>query len=412
MRVSIVAKAKGTCEVGLSYYECNQGYRGCCHFNPCPGTECSRESTSTQSIKTVASVAAPILVSATDSGPSKKVIVTTTITTTTHKTQPPEGTTTTIFMYGSTGPGGAWYTDSEGRRISSISSLDPFLYPTPTATLVEPQILVTSTSIATLQPEAEKGGLSAGVRGGIAASILIGIIAIIVAWFLCTKQRKKLRTSRESISSINRDESKNSSEEDRPSPQMTADPIRHENVFSSFGGRYEEPQTRFNRVSDTGSDRMMNHPVSPDTRGSAVPQPQSAVIARATTASPDFTPRTANATPDFACRTANATPDLSRVATATPDFMCRLGTATPELHGPPQQAAIAELASPGLPRVVEIHSSRSGVQMYKPYRPNGGSLYPVAETTPSYLTGTLNATENERCQGQYVNSWAKWDSVG
>ncbi|KAJ0165704.1 hypothetical protein CTA2_10290 [Colletotrichum tanaceti] len=411
MRVSIIARAKETCEVGLSYYECNQGYRGCCHFNPCPGTECARESTSTQSIKTVASVAAPIFVSATDSRPSKKVTVITTTITTTHKTQPPEDTTTTVFIYGSTGPGGAWYTDSEGRRISSISSLDPFLYPTPTATPVEPQVLITSTSIATPQPEAEKGGLSAGVRGGIAASIMIGIVAIIAAWFLCTKQRKKLRTSRESISSISRDESKNSSEEDHPSPQMTADPIRRENV-SSFGGRYEEPQARFDRANDTGSDRMMNHPVNSDTRASAVPQPQSAVVARATTASPDFIPRTANASPDFACRTANATPDLSRVATVTPDFMCRLGTATPELHGPPQQAAIAELASPGLPRVVEIHSSRSGVQMYKPYRPNGGSLYPVAETTPSYLTGTLNATENERSQGQYVNSWAKWDSVG
>lgn len=90
--------------------------------------------------------------------------------------------------------------------------------------------------------------------------------------------------------------------------------------------------------------------------------------------------------------------------------MSRLGAATPELHGPPQQAAIAELASPGLPKVVQIHSSRSGVQKYKPYRPNANSLYPVAETTPSYLTGTLAATD-EQSKKEYVNSWSKYDSA-
>ncbi|GKT89836.1 hypothetical protein CT0861_06003 [Colletotrichum tofieldiae] len=410
MRISIIARGKDTCDAGLSYFECKEGYRGCCHFNPCPGTDCPRKSSETQLGKTIASVAAPVLVSASDSSPSKQFTVTRVMTITTRKSQSIGATTTTIVLPGPTGPGGAWYTDPKGRPASVISSLDQSLYPTVTSapeiliTPVEPQVLITSTSIAAPEPKSGKGGLSTAAQAGIAASALIVLVIIIAAWFLCTKQRRKLRGSRESISSISgdgnsREGSRNGSREDQSNPPMTLNAFGPDAGFSSFGGHYEEPQTRFNRVSDVDSGRMMNHPISPVTRDSAIPQPPPAVIARANTASPGPISRTANATPDFICRTANA----------TPDFISRLGT--PELHGPPQQAAIAELASPGRPKVVEICSTRSGVQIYKAYRPMGNSLYPVAKTRPSYLTRTLNTNESEHFQVRYVNSWTKWDPI-
>ncbi|KAK1982587.1 hypothetical protein LZ30DRAFT_590263 [Colletotrichum cereale] len=421
MRISIMARGKDTCDAGLTYFECEEGYRGCCHFNPCPGNICPRESLEVQPGKTITSVAAPVLIPATSL--AKKYIVTRTSIVTTHQLKTIGIMTTTVFLADSTGPGGAWYTDPKGRPVPPITSSDSSLYPTATSvssipfTPVEPQVLVTSTSTASPQPDSEKDSLSTAVQAVIAVSILVVLVAVITAWFLCTKQRRKLRGSRESISSINRDGnstdgSRNGSKEDQSKPPMTANPFRPDGGSSPFGGYYEEPQTRFNRTSDTGSGRMMNHPVSPDTRDSAIPQPPLAGIVRANTASPDPISRTANATPEFICRTVNATPDfICRTGNATPDFISRLGTATPELHGPPQQAAIAELASPGLPRVVEICSTRSGAQMYKAYRPNGNVFYPVAEITPRHLTGTLKPTEGARLQGRYVNSWTKWDPI-
>ncbi|KAK1996863.1 hypothetical protein LX36DRAFT_100565 [Colletotrichum falcatum] len=410
MRISIVARGKDTCDAGLTYFECEEGYRGCCHFNPCPGNTCPRESPGPQPGKAIASVAAPDLIPATSL--AKKSVVTKTSTITAHQSQSVRIMTTTVFLADSTDPGGAWYTDPKGRPISSTTSLGPSLYPTPTPasnipfTSVEPQVLATSTSTASPQPDSEKGNLSTAIQAVIAVSILIVLVSVITAWFLCTKQRRKLRGSRESISSIGRDGnstdgSRNGSKEDQSQPPMTANPIRPDDGLSPFGGYYEEPQIRFNRASDTGSGRMMNHPTSPDTRGSAISQPPLAGNMRPDTASPDPISRTANATPDFFYRTANA----------TPDFISRLGTATPELHGPPQQAAVAELASPGLPKVVEICSTRSGAQMYKAYRPNGNVSYPVAEITPRYLTGTLKPTVDERLKGRYVNSWTKWDPI-
>ncbi|KAK1598032.1 uncharacterized protein LY79DRAFT_666350 [Colletotrichum navitas] len=420
MRISIIARGKDTCDAGFTYFECEEGYRGCCHFNPCPGNTCPRDSPGDQPGKTIASVAAPVLIPATSL--AKKSIVTRTLTITTHQSQSMNIVTTTVFLADSTGPGGAWYTDPKGRPVSSITSLGPSMDPTDTPafnipfTSVKPQVFITSTSTASPQPDSEKNSLSTAVQAVIAVSILVVLVAVIAAWFLCTKQRRKLRGSRESISSISgdvnsTDGSRNGSKEDQSKIPTTANPIRSDDGFSPFGGFYEEPQIRFNRTSNTGSDRMMNHPTSPDTRDSAIPQPPLTEILRPNTASPDPIPFTASATPDFVCRTANATPDfICRTANATPDFISRLGTATPELHGPPQQAAIAELASPGLPRVIEICSTRSGVQMYKPYRPGTG-LYPVAEITPRLLTGTLKPTVDERLEGRYVNSWTKWDPI-
>ncbi|KAK1964774.1 hypothetical protein LZ32DRAFT_215726 [Colletotrichum eremochloae] len=420
MRISIIARGKDTCNAGLTYFECEEGYRGCCHFNPCPGNTCPRESPGVQPGETIASVAAPVLISATS--PVRKSIVTRTSIITAHRTQSMRIMTTTVFLAGSTGAGGAWYTDPKGRTVSSITYLGPSMYPTATpasnipSTPVEPQVLVTSTSIAS-QPDAEKDGLSTAVQAVIAVSILVVLVGVITAWFLCTKQRRKLRGSRESISSIGRDGnstdgSRNGSKEDQSQSPMTANPFRSDDGFSPFGGYYEEPQTRFNRASDTGSGRMMNHPISPDTRDCAILQPPLAGIMRPNTTSSDPISCTANETPDFICRTATATPDfICRTANATPDFISRLGTATPELHGPPQQAAIAELASPGLPRVVEICSTRSGAQMYKAYRPNNNILYPVAEITPRHLTGTLKHTEYDRLKDRHMNSWTKWDPI-
>ncbi|KAK2063884.1 hypothetical protein LY76DRAFT_588051 [Colletotrichum caudatum] len=399
MRISINSRVKDTCDAGLTYFECEEGYRGCCHLNPCPGNTCPRESPGAQPGKTIASVAAPVLITATSL--AKESIITRTSTIITHQPQSTKTVTTTFFPADSTGAGGAWYTDPKGRPVSSVTFVGPSLGPTATpasnipSTSVESQVLVTRTSTASPQPDSEKNSLSTAIQAVIAVSILVVLVAVIAAWFLCTKQRRKLQGSRESISSISRhgnstDESRNGSKEDQSKPPVTSNPIRYDDDFSPFGGYYEEPQIRFNRASDTGSGRMMNHPTSPDNRDFAIPQPPLADIMRPDTASPD--------------------PD-SCTANATPDFISRLGTATPELHGPPQEAAIAELASPGLPRIVEICSTRSAARMYKPYRPNGQILYPVAEITPRHLTGTLRLTVDERLKGRHVNSWTKWDPI-
>lgn len=167
----------------------------------------------------------------------------------------------------------------------------------------------------------------------------------------------------------------------------------------------------------------MNHPISPSSRD-PVPNRPSAVIARSTTASPlapksafhqvssAIKPTVTVAGPSIRGPTVlNQTSEIiARYTSASPDLMSRLNTATPEIQGPPQQAAVAKLASPGLPKVVEIHSGRSGFQKYKPYRPNSNSLYPVAETTPSHLTGT-QAASDKHSQKEHVNSWLKGDSA-
>ncbi|KAI3548516.1 hypothetical protein CSPX01_02945 [Colletotrichum filicis] len=420
----IPAREAKVCPIGSYHYTCS-GFEGCCEVNPCETTRCPDEynpyltATKLQAQKTIASVAAPVLVSPTSS--SSKASSATTDKKAQASTSS-DNPTTTFSSPEPTATGGIWLTDGRGSPASTIASGDstgtpfyvsPHTY-TPTAP-VETQAI--DASAPALAVKSDQHDLPVAAQAGIAVSALVVICMVIAAYFLCTKQRKKLRASRESISSIGKDGRKHSSEDETSQPAMTTNPFCPEEVFSPYGRRYEEPQTRFNRVNDMSASRMMNHPVSPDTRDSMsirmapppIPSPaMSPGTFRATTASPDFLSRTATTTPDVGYRTANSTPDFTSRMT-TPDYMSRLGTATPELHGPPQQAAIAELASPGLPKVVEIHSSRSGLQKYKPYRPDGGSLYPVAETTPSYLTGTLNATEHERSEGRYVTSWSKWD---
>ncbi|OHF01102.1 hypothetical protein CORC01_03669 [Colletotrichum orchidophilum] len=401
MRLFIPARQAKICPIGTFPYSCKH-FEGCCEVNPCEDGRCPDEfnpyltATELRPMETIASVAAPVLVSAITS--SSKISITTTDKKV--QTSTSSGGLTTIFSIPEpTGPGGIWLTDDPGSSASTFTSVDstqnPFYvspqFYTPTAP-TETQVLGASAPALADKSNHNQNDLPVAAQAGIAVSVLVVICVVIAAYFLCTKQRRKFSASLESISSLRKAGSKR--------------------------GRYEEPQTRFNRVSDKTASRMMNHPVSPDTRDSVSmrmpplpPTPPPAMlpaISRATTASPNFSSRTATATPDLGYPTATSTPDFtSRMV--TPDYMSRLGTATPELQGPPQQAAIAELASPGLPKVVEIHSSRSGVQKYKPYRPNGGSLYPVAETTPSYLTGNLNATELERSEGRYVTSWSKWD---
>ncbi|KAK1638201.1 hypothetical protein BDP81DRAFT_448285 [Colletotrichum phormii] len=423
MGVSIPAREAKMCPIGSYHYTC-QGFEGCCEVNPCGDGRCLDEfnpyltATELQAQKTIASVAAPVLVSSTAS--SSKATSTTTdkkVQTSTSSDSP----TTTFSTPEPTETGGIWLTD-DGGSASTITSDDPtgtpfFVSPHTYTPNIPVETQAVDASAPALAVKSDQHDLPVAAQAGIAVSALVVICMVIAAYFLCTKQRKKLR-ARESISSMSRDGRKHSSEDEISQPAMTTNPFCPEEVFSPYGRRYEEPQTRFNRVNDQSASRMMNHPVSPDTRESmstrmpAMPPTPSPAMSpgtfRATTASPHFLSRTTTATPDLGYRTANSTPDFTSRMT-TPDYMSRLGTATPELHGPPQQAAIAELASPGLPKVVEIHSSRSGLQKYKPYCPNSSSLYPVAETTPSYLTGTLNATEHERSQGRYVTSWSKWD---
>ncbi|KAK1725773.1 uncharacterized protein BDZ83DRAFT_718939 [Colletotrichum acutatum] len=400
----IPAREAKVCPIGSYHYTCS-GFEGCCEVNPCETTRCPDEynpyltATELQALKTIASVAAPVLVSPTSSS-SKASSATTDkkVQSSTSSDNP----TTTLSSPEPTATGGIWLTDNRGSPASTIAPDDstgtPFFVSPHTYTPTVPvETQAIDTSAPALAVKSDQHDLPVAAQAGIAVSALVVICMVIAAYFLCTKQRKKLRASRESISSMSKDGRKHSSEDETSQPAMTTNPFCPEEVFSPYGRRYEEPQTRFNRINDMSASRMMNHPVSPDTRDSI-----------AATASPDFLSRTATTTPDVGYRTANSTPDFTFRMT-TPDHMSRLGTATPELHGPPQQAAIAELASPGLPKVVEIHSSRSGLQKYKPYRPDGGSLYPVAETTPSYLTGTLNATQHERSEGRYVTSWSKWD---
>ncbi|KAL0766160.1 hypothetical protein CaCOL14_011358 [Colletotrichum acutatum] len=420
----IPAREAKVCPIGSYHYTCS-GFEGCCEVNPCETTRCPDEynpyltATELQALKTIASVAAPVLVSPTSSS-SKASSATTDkkVQSSTSSDNP----TTTLSSPEPTATGGIWLTDNRGSPASTIAPDDstgtPFFVSPHTYTPTVPvETQAIDTSAPALAVKSDQHDLPVAAQAGIAVSALVVICMVIAAYFLCTKQRKKLRASRESISSMSKDGRKHSSEDETSQPAMTTNPFCPEEVFSPYGRRYEEPQTRFNRINDMSASRMMNHPVSPDTRDSMstrmspppIPSPaMSPGTYRAATASPDFLSRTATTTPDVGYRTANSTPDFTFRMT-TPDHMSRLGTATPELHGPPQQAAIAELASPGLPKVVEIHSSRSGLQKYKPYRPDGGSLYPVAETTPSYLTGTLNATQHERSEGRYVTSWSKWD---
>ncbi|KAI8299383.1 hypothetical protein K4K61_010664 [Colletotrichum sp. SAR11_59] len=368
------------CLAGEDLFECPGGFKGCCTSSPCGSKVCMRSGEVTdKKTTTIAAVAPPVLASSTPIIPAKTL---------------PEKQVgvTTYFNIQPTTEGG-YFSDSLTLPSPTIVTANPSI----TATQASVPI-ISATAIATKESNSQP---SAAAKGGIIAGAAAIVLIVIVLYFMCGKQRRKLR-NKDSIDSLDKHgiEGGGTTEEEghtKPaSPSQpdgahqgshaneTSDATRPEDVFASFGGRYEEPQSRFNRVSDMSSNsRMMNHPVSPMSRETAsLPAPAppaSAVVARSVTASPDF--------------------------------VSRLGTATPELQGPPQQAAIAELASPGLPKVVEIHSSRSGIQKYKPYRPNATNLYPVAETTPSYLTGTLNASKEERSRKTYVNSWKEWEST-
>ncbi|TDZ37613.1 hypothetical protein C8035_v008025 [Colletotrichum spinosum] len=346
----------------------------------------------------------------------------------------------TLYLSSSTGNLGTWFTDPNATPTSTSSSavgISTFLI-TQSATIASASASASST--VTPDEGSSSSGISNAAKGGIIAGVAVLLLGGIATYFLCGRQRRKLR-SRHSIDSMAKD---GGGHEEEAAPPMSANPFQPKDhsdrtdkgfqpgeVFSQFGGRYEEPQSRFNRVSDMSSNsKMMNHPVSPMSRASSMNLPLSAAAAsdtvcpanRATT-SPDlvnsFNTTTSDPVNRFGIgnvspvsRVDTTSPDfVNRMGAATPDFLNRLGTATPEIHGPPQRAAVTEIASPGLPKVVEIHSNRTGAQRYKPYRPDANALYPVAETTPSYLTGTLNATENERSQNRYVNSWSKWDSM-
>ncbi|KAK2776294.1 hypothetical protein CKAH01_12508 [Colletotrichum kahawae] len=367
------------CLAGEELFKCPGGFKGCCTSSPCGSKICIRSNGATdKKTTTIAAVAPPVLASPTPIIPAK--------------TLPEKQVGVTTYFNIQPTTGGGYFSDSLTLPSPTIFS------PSPSITATQASVpVISATAPATKESDSQ---LSAAAKGGIIAGAAAIVLIVIALYFMCGKQRRKLRTQN-SIDSLDKPgiEGGGATEEDGhtklASPSQpdgahqrdadeTSDATRPEDVFASFGGRYEEPQSRFNRVSDMSSNsRMMNHPVSPMSRETASlpgPAPPASTV-------------------------------VARSVTASPEFVSRLGTATPELQGPPQQAAIAELASPGLPKVVEIHSRRSGVQKYKPYRPNATNLYPVAETTPNHLTGTLNATKEERSRKAYVNSWKEWEST-
>ncbi|KAF6810188.1 hypothetical protein CSOJ01_06484 [Colletotrichum sojae] len=347
------------CPSIAKYYTCPY-FEGCCEVDACKVGTCPRQHIPTGGPETtIAAVAPPVMVSET-----------------------PVRSSTISSPHGITG---AWYTDTKTAPAPTSSGVVSLDLPSPTVTEV-----LGSSSAASQEGHGNKE-LSATAKGGIIGAFAVLALIFVVGYSMCRKQRRRKVSARDSDSSSGRESKAGVNEE----------------VIATLGGRYEEPHSRFDRESTLKSNsRMMNHPISASSRDLDVLSRPSAVIARPTTASPlapksafhqvssAIKPTVTDAGPSTRGPTVlnQASEMIARYTSASPDLMSRLDTATPEIQGPPQQAAVAELASPGLPKVVEIHSSRSGVQKYKPYRPNANSLYPVAETTPSYLTGTLAAS--------------------
>ncbi|KAM0322844.1 hypothetical protein ACHAQA_009185 [Verticillium albo-atrum] len=230
---------------------------------------------------------------------------------------------------------------------------------------------------------AGSGGLSTAAKGGIFGAMGAAMLIVIVAFFLCGKRGRKLRKSlvaRGNDSDGDPLDGKGGLQPfGSPPSGLIQEPMSND-VFSPFGGRYEEPQSRFTRAcAYNRSHSMKNHPVSPMSR-----------------ATMDLGPPPPIAQPP-------------RPRTATPDFS-RTDASTPELQGSPKRAAFAELASPGLPRLVQIPNNRHSVQRYKAYRPNE-QMHPLCEGSAVNLRGDLAATQAERYQNTYVNSWSRWDSA-
>ncbi|KAL0936607.1 uncharacterized protein CTRU02_208822 [Colletotrichum truncatum] len=346
------------CPPDWKYYDCGSLFKGCCDVEACQfSAGCPRAHVRNNQATTVAAVAPPVLASSTTKKSAENKPSPTINSPRPSPTKPSRLVITTYFNSTPTrGAGGAWYTDTKPM-------------PSRTAVSLSFSTITTRTSIPITSATASVTGkgdteLSVAVKGGIIGAVAAVVLAVIVAYFMCGKQRRKLR-SRESIDSIDTGEVRNTvKEEDEHTPSTSANSFRPEDMFPPFEGqgRYEESRSRFNRVGDSCSNhKTMNIPGSLSSRESVNVKYPPAVMARS--------------------------------ATTSPEYISRTNTATPEIQGCPQQAAIAELASPGLPRVVEIHSNRSGAQKYKPYRSNTASLYPVAETSPSYLTGTLKSTK-------------------
>ncbi|KAM0285020.1 hypothetical protein ACHAQH_001709 [Verticillium albo-atrum] len=228
---------------------------------------------------------------------------------------------------------------------------------------------------------ADKGGLSTAAKGGIFGAVGAVMLIVIVAFFLCGNRGRKLRKSLAARSTSPDDDvpdDKGRLQSFATPPTGTIQESRTNDIFASFGGRYEEPRSQFTRAcAYNRSHSMKNHPVSPMSRATMDGPPPPIV-------------------------------QPPRPRTATPDFS-RADASTPELQGSPKRAAFAELASPGLPKLVQIPMNRQSMQRYKAYRPDE-QLHPLCEGNSANLRGDLSATPDERYQNKYVNSWSRWDS--
>lgn len=138
---------------------------------------------------------------------------------------------------------------------------------------------------------------------------------------------------------------------------------------------YEETQSRYTRASAFTSSAMKNHPVDPTFRDDL----------------------SHDRIPAMATRPRETTPDL-----------VRNDTSTPELHGSPKRAAVAELASPGPPRIIEISKPRPNSRTYKAYRPDA-QLHPLYDASGANLGRESVAPLAERYQRPHVDGWTRWN---
>lgn len=367
------------CPAGTKEFRCKGShYRGCCSVDPCKKGICLDPSGSDANSgpSTVASLGAPL--EATGTGNISR-----------------STTTVTSFVEEPS-------SSIPSAQISpslSITSLPTFSLSSGSQTTVNPtdSTMPTSTGDAS-QSGDDETGLSPAAMGGIFGAVSIAFIAAIVAYFLCGKRGKRLRSSVSLGRRKNDVDDFNGQEGLRPytrTPPRSNHDAGVGNILPSFGahlpdfpessqlasgnslggGRYEEPQSRFTRASAFTSNTMKNHPINPPFRG---PAARDLDLSAAT-------------------RPMQAMAGIPRGAPATP-----------ECHGAPERVAIAELAAPGIPKIVQIPERGPNTRRYKAYRPDV-QMHPRWEGVASRPRGDLAATPDERSRNTYVNGWSRWD---
>ncbi|ROT36994.1 hypothetical protein SODALDRAFT_280749 [Sodiomyces alkalinus F11] len=371
MSVSILTREDDDldCAPGQKPYRCKDGhFRGCCSVHPCDWDRCPdrnvekskrdgdmNSETTTLTPTTIASIGPPVQWTGeitTSSGP--------TITTGREDITSLTLSITTSFPQ------------------QSLSS------PTLAVTSVTSESLTASPSIIVSTPEATEtpsegngdASLSPGAMGAIFGAVTAAMLAAIVAYFLCGKRGKKLRQSIRLGSWKTHDDPPQANDGFSlytGSPPDNHDPKEDRDLFSPAEGGYEEPQSRYTRRSAFTSSAIKNRPVHP-------------------TFCDDLSH---GRIPGMATRPRTATPDVARN-----------DAATPELQESPKRAAIVELASPGLPRLVEISRTRPSRQIYQAYSP-GAPLHPAYDRRVASLRSELTGGLGERYQQNQTNGWTR-----